>query len=64
MTKIFSLLFFLAAVPAICFAQKGSDTLKRDTLKRLIGATVTGYLIEQPVLSVPASVSEIGRAHV
>jgi iron complex outermembrane recepter protein len=57
MIKIYSLLLLLVAAPAICLAQKGSDTLKRDTSKRLTGATVTGYLIEQPVLSVPAAVS-------
>jgi iron complex outermembrane recepter protein len=62
MTKIFFPLFFLVVAPAICLAQKGSDTLKRDTSKRLTGATVTGYLIEQPVLSVPASVSVLSPA--
>src|SRR6201996_2273480 len=57
MIKIYTLLLLLVAAPVICLAQKGSDTLKRDTSKHLSGATVTGYLIEQPVLSVPASVS-------
>src|ERR1700761_4020763 len=62
MIKIYTLLLLLVAAPVICLAQKGSDTLKRDTSKRLTGATVTGYLIEQPVLSVPASVSVLSTA--
>ncbi|HWD87207.1 MAG TPA: TonB-dependent receptor [Mucilaginibacter sp.] len=39
------------------FAQKKPDTLRRDTTKHLGQVTVTGYLTDQPVLSVPASVS-------
>jgi iron complex outermembrane receptor protein len=62
MIRIHLLLLLLVASPAICFAQKVSDTLTRDTSKRLTGATVTGYLIEQPVLSVPASVSVLTPA--
>jgi iron complex outermembrane receptor protein len=43
------------------FAQK-PDTLRRDTTKRLGQVTVTGYLTDQPVLSVPASVSVLTPA--
>jgi len=45
-----------------CFAQKATDTIKPDTTKHLQGVTVTGYLTEQPVLGVPASVSVITPA--
>ena len=45
-----------------CFAQKTTDSLKRDTARHLSQVTVKGYLIEQPVLSVPASVSVLSPA--
>ncbi|MGZ4006015.1 MAG: TonB-dependent receptor, partial [Mucilaginibacter sp.] len=48
--------------PAVCFAQAANDSLKKDTTKHLTGLTVKGYLIEQPVLSVPASVSVLSPA--
>ncbi|MBS1529191.1 MAG: TonB-dependent receptor [Bacteroidetes bacterium] len=44
------------------FAQKKPDTLRRDTTKHLNPVTVTGYLTDQPVLSVPASVSVLTPA--
>jgi len=44
------------------FAQKKPDTLRRDTTRRLGQVTVTGYLTDQPVLSVPASVSVLSPA--
>jgi len=57
MIKIYiSACLFLIA-PMVCLAQKSNDTLKRDTSKHLTELTVKGYLIEQPVLSVPASVA-------
>jgi iron complex outermembrane receptor protein len=60
MAKIYlSIICILFAFP--CFAQGShADSTKRDTVKHLPGVTVKGYLIEQPVLSVPASVSVIG----
>ncbi len=45
-----------------CFAQKSIDSLKHDTARHLSQVTVKGYLIEQPVLSVPASVSVLTPA--
>src|SRR6201998_2768167 len=45
-----------------CFAPRAPDSLRRDTTKHLSQVTVTGYLIEQPVLSVPASVSVLTPA--
>jgi iron complex outermembrane receptor protein len=46
----------------LSFAQRTADTLKRDSTKHLQSVTVTGYLIEQPVLDVPASVSVLTPA--
>src|SRR5437879_3368193 len=60
--KICFSLILVFIVHTFCLAQKPADTLKRDSTKHLTGATVTGYLIEQPILSVPASVSVLGPA--
>src|SRR5437879_3329820 len=57
MMKIYIPICFFIAVPFICLAQKINDTLKRDTSRHLTEVTVKGYLIEQPVLIVPASVA-------
>ena len=57
MIKNYSSILFLIAAPLISLAQKNTDTLKRDTARHLIPVTVKAYLIEQPVLSVPASVA-------
>ncbi len=43
-------------------AQQTTNNSPGDTTKQLPGLTVRGYLIEQPVLSVPASVSVLGPA--
>lgn len=56
MLKIYFSIFLIISGCTVCFAQK-ADTLKRDSARHLIGATVRAYLTEQPVLSVPASVS-------
>ncbi|MDB5134289.1 MAG: TonB-dependent receptor [Mucilaginibacter sp.] len=60
MMKIYFSIIFIIALSTVCFAQKPTDTLKKDSAKHLTGVTVRGYLIEQPVLSVPASVSVLG----
>ncbi|SDF60762.1 iron complex outermembrane recepter protein [Mucilaginibacter pineti] len=52
------LLIFISALTA----QAQSKKLKKDTVTRLQTVTVKGYLSEQPVLSVPASVSVLGAA--
>lgn len=57
MTKIYPLFFLFIAVPFFSFSQNRIDTLKKDTARHLTELTVKGYLIEQPVLSVPASVA-------
>ncbi len=62
MIKTYTLLLLITALPAICFAGQGKDTLSRDTAKHLTGLTVKGYLSLQPVLSVPASVSVLSPA--
>ncbi|HZX57184.1 MAG TPA: Plug domain-containing protein, partial [Mucilaginibacter sp.] len=56
---LFIISIFLADT---CFAQKKTDSLKRDTARHLSQVTVKGYLIEQAVLSVPASVSVLSPA--
>lgn len=61
MAKIYAFIIcvFFAST---CFAQKRVDSLRRDTGKRITEVTVTGYLTEQPVLGVPASVSVLTPA--
>lgn len=60
MAKIyFTLICMVFAFP--CLAQGGrADSIKHDITKHLQDVTVRGYLIEQPVLGVPASVGIIG----
>jgi iron complex outermembrane receptor protein len=64
MMKIYLSICLLIVSPIICFAQKSNDTLRRDTSRHLTEVTVKGYLIEQPVLSVPASVSVLGPSQI
>jgi len=61
MAKIYSFIICIFLI-SDCFAQKATDSLKRDTTKHLSQVTVTGYLIDQPVLGVPASVSVLSPA--
>src|SRR6201985_299591 len=61
MAKLY-LVTILSLFALSSFAQKRPDTLRRDTAKRLGQVTVTGYLTDQPVLSVPASVSVLTPA--
>lgn len=58
MLKIYPLLLIIA-IGSAANAQSKRDTLKRDTTKNLSTVTVRGYLSDQPMLSVPASVSVI-----
>lgn len=58
MAKIYLIIAFIFVANAFAFAQDQPNA-KRDTVKHLQEATIRGYLIEQPVLSVPASVSLI-----
>jgi len=50
-----SILFFVCCL--IVRAQSVADTAKKDTTKHLQPVTINGYLSEQPLLNVPASVS-------
>ena len=57
MIKIYFPLIFIFAIALGVNAQNKPDTLKKDTITHLQPVTIRGYLSEQPVLSVPASVS-------
>ncbi|HTK19567.1 MAG TPA: TonB-dependent receptor, partial [Mucilaginibacter sp.] len=57
MMKIYSPILLFIAAPFISFSQNRTDTLSKDTTRHLTELTVKGYLIEQPVLGVPASVA-------
>ncbi|MDB5130941.1 MAG: TonB-dependent receptor, partial [Mucilaginibacter sp.] len=59
MIKIYLVLVFIFAVVLNVNAQDSSTASKTDTIKQLQPVTVRGYLSEQPVLGVPASVSVI-----
>jgi iron complex outermembrane receptor protein len=59
MIKIYFVLVFIFVVALSVKAQDSSKVPKTDTIKQLQPVTVRGYLSEQPVLSVPASVSVI-----
>jgi iron complex outermembrane receptor protein len=60
MVKIYLSFILIFAGYTIASAQQVTSGSPGDTVKHLPGATVRGYLIEQPVLSVPASVSVLG----
>lgn len=62
MLKIYLLVFLVFGGFSVCLARQKPDTLKTDSAKHLTEVTVRGYLIEQPVLSVPASVSVLSPA--
>jgi iron complex outermembrane receptor protein len=61
MLKTYTTLFFSFIVAANAVAQTSKNTSKRDTT-HLQAVTVKGYLSEQPVITVPASVSVLGAA--
>lgn len=62
MIKYYLSLFSLVILSATTFAQTKPTTNNPDTLRQLKPVTVKAYLSEQPVLSVPASVSVLGAA--
>ena len=57
----FHLLLLFVLITFSLRAQNNSDTLKKDSIRHLLPVTVRAYLNEQPVLSVPASVSIINQ---
>src|ERR1700743_2843357 len=59
MIKLYAAVVFFLAIAISANAQNRPDTLKKDTIKRLQGVTMKGYLGGQPVVSVPASVGVI-----
>ncbi len=63
MIKIYFSLFFVFAIAIRANAQDilVAKKVKKDTVKQLGSVTVKAYLFEQPVLSVPASVSVINQ---
>lgn len=48
---------FISTIGVTAYAQTKTDSAKADSVKHLQGVTVKGYLSEQPLLNVPASVS-------
>lgn len=61
MIKYYLSLFAICILPVAAMAQTKPAT-KADSLKQLKPVTIKAYLSEQPVLSVPASVSVLGSA--
>jgi len=57
--KFYLVLFFNFVIGTIAFAQAPRDKVKSDSVKQLQAVTIKGYLSDQPLLSVPASVSTI-----
>lgn len=60
MAKLYTLLLLVLVVVSTVCAQK-RDTTKADTVKQVQPVTVKGYLTEQPVMTVPASVNVISQ---
>ena len=61
MVKIYFSLIFVFAISLGAKAQTRPDSLKKDSARQLQPVTVKAYLSEQPILSVPASVSVINQ---
>ncbi len=62
MIRLYAILIFFLLFNGALFAQKKTDSLKKDTTRKLNQVTVRGYLSEQKVLAVPASVSVLTPA--
>jgi len=60
--RLYAILIFFLLFNGALFAQKKTDSLKKDTTRKLNQVTVRGYLSEQKVLAVPASVSVLTPA--
>jgi len=61
MQNIYFLLIFVFFTSVAVCAQNKPDTIKKDSTKLLQPVTVRGYLSEQPVLTIPASVGVISQ---
>ena len=62
MIKIYAALLFIFLFHGALFAQQKADSLKNDSARHLNQVIVTGYLSDQPVLAVPASVGVLSSA--
>ena len=62
MIKIYAALLFIFLFHGALFAQQKADSLKNDSARLLNQVIVTGYLSDQPVLAVPASVGVLSSA--
>lgn len=62
MTKQCLCLCFLLSTAAGVMAQNKLSSTPKDTIKHLQPVTIRGYLSDQPLLNVPASVSAIDKA--
>jgi len=60
--KIYATLLFTFIFNGALFAQHKTDSLKNDSARHLNQVIVTGYLSDQPVLAVPASVGVLSSA--
>src|SRR6202012_3287896 len=62
MIKIYFLFIFIFLANCALFAQTKPDSLKNDSVRHISQVTITGYLTDLPVQSVPASVSVLTPA--
>jgi iron complex outermembrane receptor protein len=60
MIKLYMSVIFIIAITTCAVAQDGTHIAKKDTVKHLEPVVIKGYLLDQPVLSVPASIGVIG----
>ena len=54
-------LIFAIAITTCALAQDSTHISKKDTVKQLESVVIKGYLLDQPVLGVPASIGVIGQ---
>jgi iron complex outermembrane recepter protein len=59
-TKIYFTLLLFFAFNTCSFAQQRLDSLKKDSSRQLNQVIIKGYLSDQPILDVPASVNVLG----
>jgi len=61
MIKLYLVVISVFAITSCAVAQDSTHITKKDTVKQLQSVTIRGYLLDQPVLSVPASIGVIGQ---
>ena len=62
MIKIYFLFIFIFLANGALFAQTKPDSLKNDSVRHISQVTITGYLTDLPMQSVPASVNVLSPA--